>query len=477
VLGGCGGGGGGSSAPPAPTPDPPAPTEAAIDDSATTVEDTRLDISVLANDSNVDAASLTISQQPSNGAATVVGSTIQYIPAANFSGTDELVYAVSGTSGEQLTATVSISITAVTETQLSTEILTIPTTGYAAQNSTELGATILVSPAIEFTIAPNPVSFALALVGDDVNDTGTDLFITEVTSPDGASFNPLQRNVTFCDPGFCSGLIPRRPDQIATQGTWTLRVGTLASTTNGIDFSQIQLSTGQRIGPEPNLTANPVLRVRPFLTATSISNSELELVLNQLQTMAAASGLNLTLDPIQTITDPAFAEVPREFSAAQTAQLVEMGAADRINLFFLEDFSGVGGTGLLGISGGIPGPLGSNNRHNGVLINATASRGDPDALFARNTAEIALHEMGHFLGLYHTTERQFDPHDVIDDTPECTSDLDRTSVGIQGVADVLECPDGQNLMFWNTDFSGNKQPLSADQREVIARSPLALPGT
>ncbi|MFT7246249.1 MAG: hypothetical protein ACI82A_003621, partial [Candidatus Azotimanducaceae bacterium] len=39
-----------------------------------------------------------------------------------------------------------------------------------------------------------------------------------------------------------------------------------------------------------------------------------------------------------------------------------------------------------------------------------------------------------------------------------------------------ECQDGQNPMFWNTDFSGNKTRLSEQQLEVIYRSPIARPG-
>lgn len=475
LLTSCGGGGGGSSsAAPAPTP---APTESATNDSTSTIEDNEIDINVTGNDSGVNANTLVIDQQPSNGAAEVIGQTIRYVPAADFSGSDQFTYQVTGNSGATLTATVTVTVTAITETQLVTQSLSIPTSGYTSQNNAELGANVLVSPTIEFAISPNPVSFALALTGDDVNNTGSSLFIAEVIDPNGVSLSPLERTVTFCDPGFCSGLIPRRPNQTAVQGTWLVRVGTLASTLNSIDLANIQLTIAQRIGPEPSVSVNPILRVQPFLTATSVTTNELDLVLDQLVAMAASSNLTLNIDPIQVVTDPALAEVPREFSDVQTAQLVEMGARDRINLFFLEDFSGVGGSGLLGISGGIPGPIGNANQFNGVLINATASRSDPDAIYARNTAEIALHEMGHFLGLYHTTERQFDQHDVIDDTPECTSASDRSSVGIQGVADILECSDGQNLMFWNTDLSGNKQPLSDDQREVILRSPIARPGT
>ncbi len=475
LLTACGGGGGSGSS--APAPAPPPPTETVANDTATTLEDTQIDVAVTSNDANVNVATLSVSEAPANGTAEVVGQAIRYIPAANFSGSDQFNYQITGNSGATLSATVTITVTAITETQLVTSALQVPESGYTSQNNVELGANILVSPLVEFAIAPNPVSFTLALTGDDVNDTSSRLFITEVVSPDGVSINPLVRLVTFCDPGFCSALIPRRPDQTATQGSWALRVGTQASTLASIDLTGTTLTVSQRIGPEPALSANPILRIKPFLTATSITSDELDLVLAQLQAMAAASNLTLAIDSIEVVTDPAFSEVPREFDDPQTAALVGMGAADRINLFFLEDFSGVGASGLLGISGGIPGPLGNGNEFNGVLINATASRSSSDSIFARNTAEIALHEMGHFLGLYHTTERQFDQHDVIDDTSECTVSNDLTGSGVQGVADIAECGDGQNLMFWNTDLSGNKQPLTSDQREVIVRSPIALPGS
>lgn len=472
----CGGGGGGGSSAPAPTPTP-SPMASASDDTAATLEDTRIDIAVTNNDTNVNTATLSIAAPPSNGTAEVIGPTIRYTPAANFSGNDELSYQISGSSGETLNASVAITVTAITETRLVTAALEVPNSGYTSQNNPELGANILVSPLIEFTIAPNPVSIAVALTGSDVNDTNSTMFIAEVVGPNGISLNPLERRVTFCDPGYCSALLPRRPDQDLIQGSWALRVGTRASSLAGIDLAGINLTIAQRIGPEPVLSDNPILRVRPFLTATSVTESDLELVLAQLTAMALASNLELVLDAIEVVNDPAFSEVPREFSDPQTAALVSMGAADRINLFFLEDFSGTGASGLLGISGGIPGPLGSANEFNGVLINASANRSSSNPVFARNTAEIALHELGHFLGLYHTTERQFEAHDVLEDTPECTDVSDSSSTGIQGVADIAECSDGQNLMFWNSDFSGNKQPLSEDQREIIVRSPIAIPGS
>ncbi len=70
----------------------------AVDDSATTNEDTFVDVDVLANDSdvngNLNAASLSVATQPSNGTASVVGGQVRYTPASNFNGTDSFTYQV-----------------------------------------------------------------------------------------------------------------------------------------------------------------------------------------------------------------------------------------------------------------------------------------------------------------------------------------------------------------------------------------------
>ena len=81
--------------------------------------------------------------------------------------------------------------------------------------------------------------------------------------------------------------------------------------------------------------------------------------------------------------------------------------------------------------------------------------------------------MGHFLGLFHTSERLFGVNDVIDDTPECTAA--EHDVNNNSIADIPECPDGFNLMFWNIDLSTPKEVMSNDQRTTIYYSPIARP--
>ncbi|MFZ0325271.1 MAG: cadherin-like domain-containing protein, partial [Actinomycetes bacterium] len=93
---------------------PTAPT--AVNDTATTNEDTSIDVDVLANDSdlngNLNAASLSVQTQPTNGTASIVGGKVRYVPTANFNGTDTLTYKIcDSTSPTPLCSTATVTIT------------------------------------------------------------------------------------------------------------------------------------------------------------------------------------------------------------------------------------------------------------------------------------------------------------------------------------------------------------------------------
>lgn len=133
-----------------------------------------------------------------------------------------------------------------------------------------------------------------------------------------------------------------------------------------------------------------------------------------------------------------------------TGQAEDVGA---INVFFVTsvfkdlDYEQVGGT-VLGVAGGVPGPafVGPSFR-SGVTV-ATPALIDQPAHFGA----VLAHEIGHYLGLFHSTEKDGIFHDTLDDTGE---------------------GDGSNLMFWA--WSEAQADLTESQAAVIRSHPLVMP--
>jgi len=87
----------------------------AQNDTATTLENTPIIISVLHNDSDVDSDLLTINSitQGSNGTVTTNGTTITYTPHLNFTGTDSFTYTISDGVNTSNSATIRVNVTFV----------------------------------------------------------------------------------------------------------------------------------------------------------------------------------------------------------------------------------------------------------------------------------------------------------------------------------------------------------------------------
>ncbi len=138
-----------------------------------------------------------------------------------------------------------------------------------------------------------------------------------------------------------------------------------------------------------------------------------------------------------------------------------------VNLFLVQGFTEPG---ILGIAGGIPGPqLIQGTAHSGVVVSSfggLSSLADHLAL----QADTMAHELGHYLGLFHTTERSGRLFDPISDTPECSASIYDTNG--DGVVSSTECKeaDGPNLMFWAA-ASYPQETISTAQRYVLSVTP------
>jgi hypothetical protein len=202
----------------------------------------------------------------------------------------------------------------------------------------------------------------------------------------------------------------------------------------------------------------------------SLALADINGILDEFTLMATRNNMDISIDPVTIVTDNQFAEVSSDFRDSDTTDLLLMGEADKLNIYFLEGIIDDGGGGtLLGIAGGIPGTLGLLTEYNGALINGNATRGSNQAFYERTTAEFAFHEMMHLLGIFHTTEIDFGL-DILDDTPDC---LPADDFDLNGQPSADECPDGLNPMFWENKLSTEKTNLTADQQSVVRNSPIS----
>lgn len=98
--------------------EPPNQYPSAVDDWATTNEDTPLNVAVKANDSDPDGDLLTVTwADPGTNGSTVVesGTTVTYTPNPNFHGIDTFTYTVSDGNGGTDTATVTVTVNSVND--------------------------------------------------------------------------------------------------------------------------------------------------------------------------------------------------------------------------------------------------------------------------------------------------------------------------------------------------------------------------
>jgi len=90
----------------------------AVDDTATTAEDTPTSIDVVGNDTDVDGGALTATAvaQPAHGNTTLeAGGTVRYTPARDYAGPDAFTYTVADGVGVTATGNVSVTVTPVND--------------------------------------------------------------------------------------------------------------------------------------------------------------------------------------------------------------------------------------------------------------------------------------------------------------------------------------------------------------------------
>ncbi len=342
-----------------------------------------------------------------------------------------------------------------------------------------------ISDPLQFTVPASVISFSLsfhsALAGDD-------LFLVNLINPNGDSV-ALQR-VSACFSDFCALVMPNRPEAefAAIAGDWSYQIVVEQNAISRADLRNIRVNMLARVGSAPDLS-DPlpvVIPVQAYVTSSVMSSHAINSAMNQLVNLFKSNNIVIDFKPVIYLHDSELESVSPDYTDVRTRQLLARGAADVANIYFVKDFATGAGQGgslaehprmpgetasLLGIAPGIPGTLGVQGNGNGVLValGETQSGDSGSRYVTRSSSELAAvtaHELGHFLGLYHTTEIDASAQDVLADTPVCTLGDDETRI------DPATCPDGQNLMFPLLHEDGGTV-LSPGQRFVLSLSPLA----
>lgn len=126
---------------------------------------------------------------------------------------------------------------------------------------------------------------------------------------------------------------------------------------------------------------------------------------------------------------------------------------------------------LLGMAGGIPSTPFDGTPGSSLVISVDAHRDQSGALLAEFISATVAHEVGHMMGLFHTTEQDGKSFDPLEDTPRC--DAKTFDADSNGRVDASECGSAgaDNMMFWQASPSLDSH-LTPAQAEVLRAHPL-----
>jgi len=294
---------------------------------------------------------------------------------------------------------------------------------------------------LAFTVGPNAVSFGIEVTAA----AGELIFLASLVDPDGNVF--VDESDVFGGPYIWGRNIPfdqqmllqvpntDRPEVQLTPGGGEYRFKLAISPTSGANGVRVIIEQRGTAGrDQATLDLNVFLAdgIEPE-AATAPGDERLEETLSTIDAILASAGLRIGQVSYFDVPDPTLDDIPNDADFRRLLRESAAAPEERVNLFFVRSIGGGDiPSGVLGVSGAIPGIAANGTDYSGVM---TAYEGFTTFELGSTSA----HEIGHYLGLFHPVE-QNGSHDFIDDTLECHPFL----------ADAI-CPEvGANyLMHWS----------------------------
>ncbi len=324
---------------------------------------------------------------------------------------------------------------------------------------------------------------SLTIIAD--GGDASDIDIYSITDPTGAemvvwnSDNDLVgRNSTEkYGQSALSFTIPHSSDYAFNTGEWSFEIADIGSTFVSEGSKEISIYTIIKTGLGSKLDVNVwVVAIQDY---TGANDQNLATIIDEFKRIMNKAGVTIGNVNIRELTGSqaellTFPDMSTDSNANKQPddlddlfRLSSQAGNDYINLFFVTSM----GSGKLGRAGGIPGiPLLQGTAHSGVIISSLGGFTQMTSGDLLMQGATIAHEVGHYLGLYHPTEKYGATFDPISDTPECRATTYDTDG--DGVVTSNECKnlDGPNLMFWSS-ASYVQDTLSSMQEGVIKRNP------
>lgn len=311
------------------------------------------------------------------------------------------------------------------------------------------GLTLAVVDGSAWTGVSFVASNGSTLIDTDVNDPGLEGLVApyfHIPIPAGAVTFPMSGDSAVA-PG-CLSVVPAGLEDL-TAGEGTLHFISRRRPAGGtIDINAVVVG------------------------ATSITMAEVDATFAIVDEVFSAAG-----SPALSVVEVQALSWPSVYFNCEGADINELrsqrfGADEgRLNVFFVQDFNELG---TLGFAAGIPGPNGVHGTASSGLVISVDTHLDGAGAVIDTVlmGETIAHEIGHQLGLFHTTEYDAGYFDVLPDTPQCDTSNDTNGDGELAAEECLAF-DAENLMFWTSGDGIRQRMLSPTQVQVLSLAPVA----